>query len=119
MTAQQIYNKVKKHLLKQKCRATDKNGHCLYRGEGGLKCAVGALIPDSKYKSKFEMHGVSLLIDMGCKFLLATDLKGVDVLGRSVAKSFLNDLQEVHDCRSVKDWDYHLADVALSYGLEP
>lgn len=45
LTRQQVFNKVTKHLLKQKVRALA-HGGCRYRTESGLKCAIGCLLKD-------------------------------------------------------------------------
>ena len=45
MTEQEAFTKVRDHLLRQKEKCIV-NGLCAYRGENGLKCAIGALISD-------------------------------------------------------------------------
>lgn len=42
-----------RHLLKQG-RPAMENGHCRYRTQDGLKCAIGGLIPDAKYEPAFD-----------------------------------------------------------------
>lgn len=51
LTHQEIYDQVCAHLAKQGRRSMIPiNGKaiCAYRGNGGTKCAVGALIPDER-----------------------------------------------------------------------
>lgn len=36
---------------------------CMYRGDNGTKCAIGHLIPDSKYDEKMENNGIERLLD--------------------------------------------------------
>lgn len=36
---------------------------CAYRGEGGLKCSIGHLIPDEAYDPSIEGFGISLLVE--------------------------------------------------------
>jgi hypothetical protein len=55
MTPQEVFDKVAAHLLTQRkqCKGTNPatgNIVCLYRGEGGLKCAAGCLIDDDTYE---------------------------------------------------------------------
>ena len=52
-TAQEVFDQVATHLLKQKTRSTSENG-CAYRGPNGLKCAAGCLISDEEYKPDME-----------------------------------------------------------------
>lgn len=40
-------------------RSLSKTGACRYRGEGGCKCAIGHLIPDSRYSPDIEGNGIS------------------------------------------------------------
>jgi hypothetical protein len=59
MTEQEVFDKVAKHLLTQNARSlgpssTKSNGMCAYRGNDGLVCAAGCLIPDEAYKPWIE-----------------------------------------------------------------
>lgn len=61
----QIFYKVKTHLLKQMKRSmldTGTSTTCAYRGEDGLKCAVGCLMTDSTYSSAIEKQSVRSII---------------------------------------------------------
>ena len=51
---QQVFDDVLAHLRAQKTSAANDSGWCVYRNAQGLKCAVGALIPDSFYDPAFE-----------------------------------------------------------------
>lgn len=58
-TLQEVFNIVSLHLLKQVKRSTKhlKNSWflaCAYRGNEGMKCAAGVLIPDDKYEPEME-----------------------------------------------------------------
>lgn len=50
---QAVFNYVILHLRRQKVRS-DGNGECLYRGRHNTSCAVGCLIPDSRYTESME-----------------------------------------------------------------
>ncbi len=51
---QEIFTFVLESLRAQGRRAIDNHGHCRLRGEGGTKCAVGFLIPDSEYSPELD-----------------------------------------------------------------
>lgn len=46
---EKLFNKALKHMLSQGAYAVVNGIYCAYRAPNGLKCAVGALIPDDKY----------------------------------------------------------------------
>jgi hypothetical protein len=52
---QKTFNKVARHLLKQKQKSVVANStRCLYRGPNGLRCAIGCLIPNRLYNESME-----------------------------------------------------------------
>lgn len=93
MTNQEIFEKVIMHLLVQKKRSVlypeDRGlgANCAYRGASGLKCAVGALIPDEEYSSEIENIDAHTLIEGS---LCPPTLKECDA-------DLLYDLQKAHD----------------------
>ncbi len=115
MTRQEIFSKIRKHLLTQMEKSeahTDRvnpaNGEpinmCLYRGPDGLKCAIGALIPDEAYKPDMEGMGVDSII--------------AAIPGASTEDgTFLLDLQELHDEYMPNEWAGKLGDFAEAHGL--
>ena len=58
---QKIINRVYSFLVKQGGPALTNDSRCAYRGEGGKKCAVGCLIPDSMYSTEMEDKSVKCL----------------------------------------------------------
>lgn len=115
MTAQEVFDKVKKHLLTQMERSITLD-RCAYRGIGGLKCAVGCLIPDELYDPKFE--GLSVWEDMTSITIRERDLLNVLVtLGLGEQLALLHDLQFVHDYYPSDQWSHQLGQVASKYGL--
>ena len=113
---QAIFNTVVKHLLTQNKKSMDSTGGamrreiCAYRGEGGLKCAVGCLIPDELYTP--NMEGVDAL-------WIATDhpeLKVVPAFDEAY-RALLGDLQTVHDCNPPELWPRVLSELAVEYEL--
>ena len=61
-TAQQIFDTVATHLIKQGKPALNAAGLCRYRGLEGSKCAFGVLISDEMYHDKFEGYAARGLI---------------------------------------------------------
>lgn len=53
MDHQATFETVARHLLLQGKVSTGAHG-CSYSGGGGLKCALGCLIPDAQYDPVFE-----------------------------------------------------------------
>jgi len=88
---QKVFDTMLKHLREQQVPATTEFGSCRYRTPGGLKCAVGILIPDEIYQPKFE--------DGSCFEEIAETLGVV----RSVDVGFLRTCQkELHDFPSIQ-----------------
>ncbi len=81
---------------------------CAYRGEDGLKCAIGCLIPDSEYSEKIEGGGVHFLVS---NTDMPPSLRGVDL-------NLLNQLQTVHDQHDPLGWENGLKDVARAFNLK-
>ena len=84
---QTVFNIVMQHLRTQGSRSI--NGtKCAYRSLDGLKCAIGALIPDDAYYPELEAYGVS---------------RGNDKLIEAIPKQYRADesllcaLQSLHD----------------------
>lgn len=96
-TLQEIFNIVSLHLLTQIKRSTKhlKNSWfsaCAYRGENGLKCAAGVLIPDNEYQPEME-----------CKFWDEL-VKENYVENKFVVE--IAELQFIHDSNSEETTDY-------------
>jgi hypothetical protein len=94
MTPQEIFDTVVTHLFQQGCQSSVE-GMCLYRSESGLKCAVGALIPDDAYDPKMD-HGNDT--NTGIDYLIGSGLLPPDLqktFERNI--TLLRDLQDAHD----------------------
>lgn len=87
-SAQEIFDLVVEHLFKQGRPARQDNGRCRYRMESGLRCAIGALIPDEFYKEEFEGAGASRLI---------SNLYSFGIADWREHKELLDHLQSIHD----------------------
>lgn len=112
---QQIFDIVAEHLLKQMNKSEKKcssgNMLCLYRSPEGLKCAVGALIPDSLYKEEFDDQGAENGLDIGGMII---DYDLFDEKYRTI----LEELQKIHDNYAVEDWKRSLYFHAKRNNLE-
>lgn len=84
MTNQETFDRVAEHLLKQDAKSL-RHGACAYRGDAGLKCAVGCLISDEDYEYGIE----------GCGVWSTRLLEWCHRNGYSAA--LLSHLQQVHD----------------------
>lgn len=96
MNRQEAFDIAAKHLLDQGKKAYRDDGtpfsapSCAYRSpEGGLKCAIGALIPDEEYDPRFEGQNAAVLLRQSyCPAVLKSG---------DLTKDFLQALQCVHD----------------------
>jgi hypothetical protein len=93
---------VTKHLLAQGARSTeagDNPNKCLYRSPLGLQCAIGCLIPDDKYKDRFEDPG-----NLNPDILEAANIDPADL-------PLAYRLQKIHDHMMVWEWPEALEDL--------
>ena len=109
MTRQEIYNTVKNHLLTQKEKSYNVNNKfCFYRHPTkNLKCAIGCLISDERYKPDYDNWGDTVAV--------LTDVNIFDIDDFP----FLMDLQRIHDYYNVGDWENRLVYFASQYNLIP
>lgn len=105
---QELFDRISKHLLNQNKRSTDHHGDCRYRGDYGLKCAVGAIISDKKYSEKIEGRIVYTSSVIEC---LPVRYQGVGSI------SFIGKLQRLHDQTAVHLWKDGLKEIAKDEGL--
>ena len=107
-TAQQVFNQVTTHLLKQNCRSVGRSvvgiESCMYRGDITLKCAAGSLIGDDEYLKSMEGGNWLYLV-----------MKGVVPVYHS---QLISQLQSVHDGFTPDLWVENLKNTAKEYGLE-
>jgi hypothetical protein len=93
LTKQEIFTKAYAGLKSQGFeRSTGgRRGACMYRGENGMKCAVGWPIPDDKYDPTIE--GTS-----ACDMVVINGLEDhFDIWTDSSNYDFIINLQECHD----------------------
>ena len=103
MMTQKIFDIISVHLITQNERSLDEAGMCLYQNPRGLKCAVGALIPDAEYNVNMEGEYFSAL-SFSNKF---SDSDG----------QLISLLQKVHDHSPPSEWRTSLHILAKLYCL--
>lgn len=109
---QGLFNTVKVHLLSQKEKslkpAFPGDTACRYRGDGGLKCAVGCLIKDEYYSESLEGIAVTVNSSIGTQYKAYNVIKAIeDSLGYTLSKAeltLLSSLQDIHDDNTVESW---------------
>jgi hypothetical protein len=106
-TNREVFDFVKNHLLTQNERSMI-NGVCQYRGNSGLKCAVGCLIDNVHYDKDFENQAA---YNQSVKSAVQASI------GFEPDNSLLCALQGVHDYEPVKEWPMHLKRVEARYSL--
>lgn len=112
---QEAFNITKAHLLAQNAKCMNETGMCCYRN-AGLKCAVGALIPDEDYTEKMEgrFANSGLIMDVLVKRFNFPDLLSEKLWPFT---DMLLDIQSTHDTYSVSTWESRLREIALLYEL--
>ena len=138
MNPQEIYNKIKQHLLSQNERSItivpsihDDEGYdvCAYRSDdGNLKCAVGALITDDAYSKELEDKSwynpvvAKALVESGVKveaYSNSSNDSFYDWLNADPIRKLLDTAQKIHDAEEVELWQGYLKSLATELGLEP
>jgi hypothetical protein len=105
MTAQEVFDKVAKHLLTQAKPSLLGSGKCAYRGRDGSMCAAGCLIPDDKYYSGMEDLAWDELVEKG-------------FIPQHPQRGLILKLQSVHDAYFPISWKTELKKLAFDFGLE-
>jgi len=117
MTYQEIYDKVKQHLLTQNAKAVDPSRvaeapagsmFCCYRSPDGKMCAAGCLIKDEFYSPDLEGKAVTY-------HMVASALRYSGV----ISPTFVVELQYIHDHEDEATWGQKLSEFAKIYGLNP
>ncbi len=123
LSAQQIFNKVRDHLLAQNKQAARSDGSgCYLRSpdDPTLKCAVGCLINDEFFVPEAEGMFIQELCHVsGENYKLqyaGLMFSGVDPWKHG---PLLRSLQTVHDGYPVAQWAEKLREMAIKYNLVP
>ena len=104
MNNQEAFDVMVRHAREQGVKALNGERKCRYRGNGGTKCFVGALIPDAEYTVMLEgKPAISLSRMLPCLHGLTAD--------------FLDYMQAIHDRDAVSTWEQCFANAAHVFGL--
>lgn len=109
MTLHEIYHAVIRHLYQQMAISLnrDETIQCAYRGEGGTKCAVGALIPDRYYSPRMEGFQPSDNIVQSALVASGVLDKDESTNVRLYKIRLLTELQTIHDSFYAReDWPW-------------
>lgn len=106
LTAQELFTQIARHLLTQNEQSYS-GMFCAYRGDDGLKCAVGAVLLDEEFISA-EMEGCDVAA-LSARGFLPERLRPHATL--------LQCLQAVHDKGEPVSWSGNLQYVAERFGL--
>lgn len=124
MNMQEIFDRSARHMLAQGQPSLATMRHpqngmdqrlCAYRGDGGLKCVVGALIPDALYDRGLEGQSASSF-EVQEVLIRAGVLKGVGDMDLD-RLSLLQHLQSLHDRNNASTWLKGLQEIALRFSL--
>lgn len=121
MTLQEMFNFITTALTLQGEKSVAYNfkgqvNSCMYRGDKGLKCAVGQLIPDALYDPAMDKGiGVQHLLDAFPR--LAPHLLASDV-SEAVAIDFLEVMQATHDQCDPNLWPERFVRIADRFKLQ-
>jgi hypothetical protein len=114
MNNQEAFDIMVQHLRNQGKQSRLVNSTiCAYRTSDGLKCAVGALIPDEMYSNKMEMIGIYNLV------VNSNDFSELGELFTNINLELLSEMQNIHDSIVRPDrWERRFRLLAKKYGLK-
>jgi len=107
MEPQEVFNKIVKHLRKQKRASRCKDGG-LYFSPNGDKCSTGCLMEDGEYRDQYEGLDMNEMIAIAVPSLHDRLFPHVELLC---------EIQEVHDNHDPCEWEDDLASVANEFDL--
>ena len=119
MTPQEVFDYGSKHLLNQGKRSVRSNCEpdCEYFGPNGLKCAVGAFIPDDEYVPEIEGKAFQDL-DQYLDWKIFEYTNDDDEQEKNELKyRILQDFQTIHDESEPEYWHLYLKELAEDEGL--
>lgn len=105
MNKQEIFDKVVNHARTQNQKAIE-GGQCKYRTSNGLKCFIGALIPDDKYDPYLEGH------------ISSEVLKAIGIDYTIDNRIFLCELLIIHDQKIPDSWELEFQSFAKKHNLD-
>ena len=119
LAIEDIFERVRTHLLTQQCRSEDADGEPRYRGLDNRRCGVGILIDDAFYCTAIERLGVSLLrVPSDDPLARALRCSGVNVDDDRVVDLLIG-LQDIHDLATIESWPAALEDIRRQLPATP
>lgn len=122
--AQDVFDFVAAHLLRQGVKAKHSSGRCAYRDAADRSCAIGCLIPNHLYRANLEFVPFPSIRDAGLSLnpmVHPRTSRWYEILSeigiRNSDLPLLRKLRMVHDTLSVRDWPAGLRTVATAYNL--
>jgi hypothetical protein len=121
LTIQEAFDKILLHARTQKTKSLKHPNSplCAYRSPEGLKCFIGALIPDDSYDPIIE--GASIL---GIVVSSKAYRPGYEKLEKSIPIYITKEnlfifqqLQNIHDTFNPEFWEQELSKIAQTYNL--
>jgi hypothetical protein len=110
LTAQQIFDKVAKHLAKQGKKSYKEHFGCLNYGPNETRCAVACLVPRRVFRENKDLKEGGMT---GIKQQLIASGVNYDL-----NQVLLSDLMSVHDNHKVENWPAGLIHVASTHRLK-
>ena len=101
-----VIDHIESKVVEQGCKSLNgMTGMCAYRGANGTKCGIGFIIPDSRYKKRFDDDSVSagpirnvISYEQNTKSLgIDTAISKLGSVEWTYRVNFLNDIQLAHD----------------------
>lgn len=119
MNTQEMFDTIVTHARTQGKKAEVKDpssstGYsCVYRGDNGEKCFVGALITEEFYTTEIEERAVtSCLVEQAVEKSIGRELTGTEI-------ELLVDMQVIHDTHPITEWEndfqYYAGKFNLTY----
>lgn len=123
---QRLFDDTARHLLNQRACASI-GGSCRYRGTDGMKCGIGACIPDEDYLPDMENklashHSIfTVLAQIYWPGLQTSQNSNGFVLrvdGSRRPIDLIEEIQLIHDVDRVEDWPERLKELAGDFQLD-
>jgi len=116
-TLQEVFDDAYRGLFAQGFeQSTTNSGDCAYRGDKGLRCAIGYCIPDEEYDPSIEGFAPDVFVSERCESSVAKKVFGTLFAG--MATDQLVDLQRTHDfAKNPAHMADRLASFAAKHGL--
>ena len=103
MNTQEAFHAMVQHLREQGMRSETGSSVCVYRHPDGLRCAIGAIIPDELYAEDFEGRTVDALL---------RETPALQALLQNVDRKVLADMQDIHDFTDPRYWEESFEELA-------